>query len=240
MSARNEKIAHTVARDIVTEVAASDLPPGTVLSSESDMMERYEVSRGSLREALRILEVLGFVQIKPGPRGGPVLLDPDSRQFTAIATLYYQRIRATYRELLETRLVLEPEAAAMAAENRTEAQVKELEEYIERSRTVELIDDRQFRAVGQNFHDLLAEMCGNRIINLLIRSCYDVFAGRTSGFLYPPNERDNVKQIHEAIARAVIAGKAQTARSLMYDHMEDYVREATVQFSGLMAAVVKW
>jgi len=240
MSARNEKIAHTVARDIVTEVAASDLPPGTVLSSESDMMERYEVSRGSLREALRILEVLGFVQIKPGPRGGPVLLDPDSRQFTAIATLYYQRIRATYRELLETRLVLEPEAAAMAAENRTEAQVKELEEYIERSRTVELIDDRQFRAVGQNFHDLLAEMCGNQIINLLIRSCYDVFAGRTSGFLYPPNERDNVKQIHEAIARAVIAGKAQTARSLMYDHMEDYVREATVQFSGLMAAVVKW
>ena len=240
MSARTEKIAYSVAREIVSEVVENELPPGTVLDSEADMMDRYEVSRGSLREALRILEVLGFVQMKPGPRGGPVLLDPDSRQFSAIATLYYERIRATYRELLETRLVLEPEAAAMAARNRTPAHIEQLNAYIERSKTADLIDDRQFRAVGQDFHDLLAEMAGNKIINLLIRSCYDVFAGRTTGFLYPLQERASVQAIHEGIARAVIAGNARTASSLMYDHMEDYVRQATVQFSGLMSSIVKW
>jgi GntR family transcriptional regulator, transcriptional repressor for pyruvate dehydrogenase complex len=240
MAARTEKIAHTVARDIVTEVVANDLAPGTVLSSESEMIERYQVSRGSLREALRILEVLGFVQIKPGPRGGPKLLDPDSLQFSTMATLYYQRIHATYRELLETRLVLEPEAAAMAAKNRTEEHVEQLEAYVERSRTADIADDRQFRTVGQDFHNLLAEMAGNRIINLLIRSCYDVFAGRSSGFLYPPADRKTIQTIHEDIARAVIAGRAQTARSLMYDHMEDYMRQAAEQYSGLMGEVIKW
>lgn len=240
MAQRVEKIAHAVARDIVSEVVANDLPAGTVLDSESDMMGRYEVSRGSLREALRILEVLGFVQMKPGPRGGPVLLDPNSRQFSTIATLYYQRIRATYRELLETRLVLEPEAAAMAADRRTADHVKQLEDYVEQSRAADLTDDRQFRAVGQGFHDLVAEMCGNQIIKLLIRSCYDVFAGRTSGFLYPEEQRQTIQSIHEQIAVAVINGNSRTARSLMYDHMEDYVQEATKQFSGLMSEVVKW
>jgi len=240
MAQRVEKIAHAVARDIVSEVVASDLPAGTVLPSESEMMGRYEVSRGSLREALRILEVLGFVQMKPGPRGGPVLLDPDSRQFSTIATLYYQRIRATYRELLETRLVLEPEAAAMAADRRSADDVKQLESYVEQSRAADVTDDRQFRAVGQGFHDLVAEMCGNQIIKLLIRSCYDVFAGRTSGFLYPEERRQTIQSIHEQIAVAIINGNSRTARSLMYDHMENYVQEATKQFSGLMSEVVKW
>jgi GntR family transcriptional regulator, transcriptional repressor for pyruvate dehydrogenase complex len=240
MAQRVEKIAHAVAREIVSEVVAGDLAAGTVLDSESEMMERYEVSRGSLREALRILEVLGFVQMKPGPRGGPVLLDPDSRQFSTIATLFYQRIRATYRELLETRLVLEPEAAAMAAERRTEEQVELLKNFIEASRVARLSDDRQFRAVGQGFHDLVAEMCANPIIKLLIGSCYDVFAGRTSGFLYPLEHRQTIQSIHEQIAVAVMNGNSRTARSLMYDHMEDYVRQASQQFSGLMSEVVKW
>ena len=240
MAQRSEKIANAVARDIVGEAVGNDLAAGTTLNSEAEMMERYEVSRGSLREALRILEVLGFVQMKPGPRGGPVLLEPDSRQFSTIATLFYQRIRATYRELLETRLVLEPKAAAMAAERRTPEHIRQLEAYIEQSRAADLGDDRQFRGVGQDFHDLVAEMGGNRIINLLIRSCYDVFAGRTSGFLYPQPDRQTIQTIHAEIAIAVINGNADTARSLMYDHMEDYVRQATTQFSGLMSEVVKW
>ena len=240
MATRTEKIASSVAREIVNEVVQGELIPGTVLPAESEMMERYAVSRGSLREALRILEVLGFVQMKPGPRGGPVLLDPDSRQFSTIATLYYQRIQATYRELLETRLILEPEAAALAARHRTKADVKELRAYIERSKAADLSNDREFRAVGQGFHDRLAQMAGNKIVNLLVRSCYDVFAGRTSGFLYPLAQRQTIQSIHEDIARAVIDGDADLARQLMYDHMEDYLRQANRQFSGLMGAIVEW
>lgn len=240
MVQRSEKIAHAVARGIVSEVVSADLPAGTVLDSESEMMERYGVSRGSLRESLRILEVMGFIQMKPGPRGGPVLLDPDSRQFSTIATLFYQRVNATYRELLETRLTLEPAAAAMAARRRTPAHVERLHQYIEQSRTVDLGDDREFRAIGQGFHNLVAEMSNNRITNLLIRSCYDVFAGRTSGFLYPPEDRETIQSVHEQIAQAVINGAARTAQSLMHDHMEDYVEQATKQFSGLMSEVVKW
>lgn len=240
MVQRTEKIAYAVARDIVSEVVTEDLPAGTVLGSESEMMEQHGVSRGSLRESLRILEVLGFVQMKPGPRGGPILIVPDSRQFSTIATLYYQRIDATYRQLLETRLTLEPAAAAMAARRRSPDHIERLQRYISQSRIVDLTDNRQFRTVGQDFHDLLAEIADNRIIELLIHSCYDVFAGHTTGFLYPIAERQAVQQTHEQIAQAVINGNALTAHSLMYDHMEDYVEQATKQFSGVMSEVVNW
>jgi len=240
MIARGAKIADSIARAIVGDVAGSNLPVGSVLESESEMMKRYGVSRGSLREALRILEILGFIQIRSGPRGGPVLLDPNSRQFSTIASLYYQRINAKYLELLEMRLILEPQAAAWAAERRTEAHVEILRRYLGETRDSDLADDREFRAVGQGFHDLISEMSGNPILNLVIRSCYDLFAGRTTGFLYPKKERHCVADIHEQIAKAIINSNSKKARDLMRAHMDDYLSHAGKHFSGLMSEVVKW
>lgn len=237
---KNKKISESVSRAIVTQVTDSGLPPGAVLESEADMMERYGVSRGSLREALRILEVLGFINMKPGPKGGPILLSPDSQQFSAMAALFYQRISAKYFDLLEMRLLMEPEAAGLAAERRTDDQVKILQDYLARSEKANLDDDREFRAVGQGFHDLIADMAGNGILSLVIHSCYDLFAGKSTGFLYPHDERKCVGDIHNAIARAVIDGDAKLARTLMRDHMRDYLVQARERLPEMMGEAVRW
>jgi DNA-binding FadR family transcriptional regulator len=237
---RNEKISDSVARAIVAQVTEEGLPSGAILESEAEMMERYGVSRGSLREALRILEVLGFVYMKPGPKGGPVLLTPNSKQFSAMAALFFHRIGVQYTNLLEMRLILEPEAAALAAERRTPEQIRVLEDYLQRSEQARLKDDRQFRAVGQGFHDLIADMAGNGILSLVIHSCYDLFADKSTGFLYPHDERKCVKDIHDKIARAVIKGDAKRARDLMRDHMQDYLTQARTQFPQMMEEPVRW
>ena len=240
MREKSEKLAHLLARHIVSEVGINDVGVGEALESESEMIDRYEVSRGSLREALRILEILGFVQMRPGPHGGPVVLPPDSLQFSTVVRLHYQRIRATYGQLLETRLALEPHAAAMAGQARIPEAIERLETYLEQTRTASLADDRNFRAIGQDFHDHIAAVGGNRIVNVLIRNCYDVFAARTLDFPYSEARRQEIQSIHEQIAQAVISGRPRTARSLMYDHMQAHVREATSEFSGLMSEVVSW
>lgn len=237
---KNNKISESVSRAIVTQVTDAELPSGAVLESEAEMMERYSVSRGSLREALRILEVLGFIYMKPGPKGGPILLSPDSRQFSAMAALFYQRIGAQYSDLLEMRLVMEPEAAALAAERRSDDQVKILQDYLVRSEQANLDDDRQFRAVGQGFHDIIADMAGNHILSLVIHSCYDLFAGKSTGFLYPHDERKCVGEIHDAIAHAVIDGDAELARKLMREHMRDYLLQAQERFPDMMNEAVRW
>jgi DNA-binding FadR family transcriptional regulator len=237
---RSEKVPHTVARAIVRHVVEQQLPPGSILEPEWEMMARYQVSRGSLREALRILEVLGFIAMKPGPKGGPMVLNTASSQFSGIATLYYQRLNATYQEILELRLTLERDAAYNAAARRTPEQVEQLRKYLETAHGMDVANDQDFRLVGQGFHDLVAEIAGNRVSSLVIQSCYDVFDSRTTGYMYPPDERPKVARVHEQIAQAIIDGQPSVAQAMMNDHLQDYRAQATAKYAVLLNETVTW
>src|SRR5689334_19442568 len=66
---RSSKIAETVAREILSDIANRRLTQGHLIGSEAQMLQRYGVARGSLREALRLLEVHGLIYIRAGPSG---------------------------------------------------------------------------------------------------------------------------------------------------------------------------
>ena len=75
---------------------------------EAAMAAQYDVSRSSLREALRILEVQGLIRLKPGPGGGPVVGVVEAANLARTASLYFHLGGATYRDLIETQALLEP------------------------------------------------------------------------------------------------------------------------------------
>ena len=77
--ARSRKTAMVIAQAIVEEISRRRFPPGSMLPPERDMLVKYDVGRGTLRESLRFLEMSGVITIKPGPGGGPVVCEPDSR-----------------------------------------------------------------------------------------------------------------------------------------------------------------
>jgi GntR family transcriptional repressor for pyruvate dehydrogenase complex len=237
---RPEKTSQGVARDIINEVVDRGLEPGTVLMAEAQMKELYDVSRGSLREALRILELLGFIHMKTGPGGGPVVAEFKTQQFSDIASLFYQRLGVTYVELLESRQLLEPLAARLAAQRRTDEDVQTLRRYVKENSEVDLNDDRRFRAVGQDFHDLIADMSGNKLLNLMVCSCVEVFATRATTYMYATDKREGVRVAHENIAKAVIAGNGKRAETLMSEHMTDYLEQAASRFEGIMSETVRW
>ena len=105
-----------MARMIVEDIVESGREPGDALEPESLMLERFGISRASLREALRILETQGLITIKPGPRGGPSVAPVSSIDFGRMATLFFQVMHVTLGDVLEARLVIEPVMARMAAE----------------------------------------------------------------------------------------------------------------------------
>jgi GntR family transcriptional regulator, transcriptional repressor for pyruvate dehydrogenase complex len=203
------------------------------------MLERYRVGRASLREGLRILEIQGLITIKPGPGGGPVVAAANSQDFGRMSTLHYQGVRATFRELIDARLVMEPLMARLAAESGDEALLEELRGVSEA--TNEGLDDpRTYVAGSKGFHSVISESSGNRVLNLFARSLQDVYAARVSGFLFPPDARERVSRDHDAIIRAIERGDGKRAERLMREHMEEFAQLCVERYPGMLDEVVDW
>ena len=79
------------------------------------MLETYETGRGTLREALRLLEFQGVIALKPGPGGGPILLTPAPSHLASTLQLLMQLNQATYRSIVEVRTAMEPMTSQLAA-----------------------------------------------------------------------------------------------------------------------------
>ena len=111
---RATKAAVVVARRLVDEILRDDLAPGTRLPPEHEMLEQLEVSRGTLREALRYLELQGVISIKSGPGGGPAVAVPDGHNLASDLGLLLAMSRTPFQHVLDVRLLLEPPIAAAA------------------------------------------------------------------------------------------------------------------------------
>jgi DNA-binding FadR family transcriptional regulator len=228
-------VSEAIARDIVRRIGAEGLAPGAQLPPEAKMLEEYGVGRGSLREALRILEVHGLISIKPGPRGGPTVDEVQTRNFGRMASLFFQMDGVTFRELIEARLTMEPVLARRAAELVEPQLLGELARFEHVGRA-----DEDYLRYATDFHQLVAIMSGNRIMSMFGGSLADVVLDRVTDSLYPKSRRREVLTTHAAIARAIAVGDAELAERLMREHMEDYVSQAKRRHPGLMQEVVDW
>ncbi|MFD0688631.1 FadR/GntR family transcriptional regulator [Actinomadura fibrosa] len=234
---RGVKVGEAIAQDIVRKIGAENLPPGTPLPSEAQMIEEYGVGRGSLREALRILEVHGLISIKPGPRGGPIVAEVSAAMFGRMSTLYFQAGRMTFRELMEARLVMEPVMARLAAERRDADMAKALGAIAE---DTPLDDDGGYLSHSGDFHRFVASMSGNGMLDLFSGSLGHIFHERVSGLFFPKARRAKVRQAHAEIAEAIQAGDADRAETLMREHMQEYATYVKRRNPALMNEVVGW
>jgi GntR family transcriptional repressor for pyruvate dehydrogenase complex len=234
---RGDKVSQAVARSIVRKIRNERLAVGAQLPPEAQMLQEYGVGRGSLREALRILEVQGLISIKPGPGGGPIVAGVHPEDFGRTATLFFQAGGMTFRELIEARLIMEPVMARLAAQRRDPAMLPALRQASGLARAED--EDEYLRSTG-DFHHVVAAMSGNGIVSLFSQSLSDIFRVRISGLVFPKSRRKQVLSVHASIAKAIEDGEAAQAEQLMYDHMEQYVAYVKRSRPGLIDEVVDW
>lgn len=235
---RGEKVASRVARLIVADIVESGRQPGDGLAPESLMLERFGISRASLREALRILETQGLITIKPGPGGGPSVGLVSSRDFGRMATLFFQVMHVKLGDVVEARLVIEPVMARMAAERHDPDLNDLLRANVAEHRTD--LDDRRWLEVTHGFHSMVCRMSGNPLLNLLAGALKDIYTDRVSGYVFPKENRDHVCETHGAIAEAIVVRDAATAERLMHDHMATLAEFFEARYPGLMSELVNW
>lgn len=238
-SLRPQKTAMLVAQNIVANIKRRGLSAGDRLAPERLMLDEYQVGRGTLREALRFLEFLGVIALKPGPGGGPIVRQPDASSLTIALSLLLQFEQAPYRAVSEARQGLEPMMAELAATRMSATDIASLGQSVEMME--EGLDDQQaFLQANQEFHTLIAHGCGNELFALLVDSMIGILDGGAIGIDYPPPRRQAVLVAHTRIFEAVASRDTDLSRETMSAHIDEYARYAERKYPELMATPILW
>lgn len=238
-SFRPKKTATLTAQRIVTEITEQRLSPGTPLLAERSMLDDYGVARGTLREALRFLEIQGVITIKTGPGGGPVVAEPQSRHLASIIAMMLQLERAPFRAVLEARLTFEPATAAQASLRISDGDLERLHESV-RTMRVRLEDLDFFLHENESFHEVIAEASGNKVFAMLISSLNWIIDGTPLGVDYPVAVRASVCHEHKRIYRAIADHDPERAAAAMAVHIGDYATYLERFYPHVLEAPLRW
>ncbi|GAA0922242.1 FadR/GntR family transcriptional regulator [Virgisporangium aurantiacum] len=238
-AARPQKAAMLVAQRIMRDVVIERLQPGDLLLPERTMLEKYQTGRGTLREALRLLEFQGVIALKPGPRGGPVLQDPDSTHLAGTLVLLMQLRKAPFRSIVEVRTAMEPMISRLAADRMTDESLAELAGTIDRMR--EHLDQQDlFLEANKRFHDIIAWSSGNPLFGYIVDSLLGIMDGTVIGIDYPRPRRVAIVKAHDEILTALQRRDPDAAEDRMRDHIRAYVRYAEKKYPELLDEVIRW
>jgi DNA-binding FadR family transcriptional regulator len=228
-----------VAQRIIRDVASAGLKPGNLLPPERTMLEKYQIGRGTLREALRLLEFQGVIALKPGPRGGPVLQDPNASHLASTLVLLMQLKEAPYRTIVEVRTALEPMISRLAAERISDEALLELSETIDSMR--ENIGNQDlFLEANKRFHDVIAWSSGNPLFGYIVDSLLGILDGTVIGIDYPSPRRQAIIKAHDEILQALKARDPEASEERMREHIDQYVTYAQRKFPEVLDQVVRW
>ncbi len=189
--------------------------PGDLLPPERGLAERFGVSRASVRDALRILEVSGWVSVRQGD-GTRVAEPSHSLGRSLVGRLSDPNLVA---ELFEFRRIIEPEAAALAAGRALVTQLKQLRSLIEDQR-LSTNDLHRSLEIDMAFHRAIAEASGNRIISEVVTQLTDGLRETrvrsiAKGFFPERSLRAHVK-----ILQCLEARDPERARRAMRNHLQ--------------------
>jgi GntR family transcriptional regulator, transcriptional repressor for pyruvate dehydrogenase complex len=218
-----QRLSDTVAQALQEDILG--LTTGDRLPTEAELVERFGVSRTVVREATRLLVQRGLATVSPG-RGMTVAAVDGS----VIAEQYGLLLRlggGSFEELMELRLVLEVEMAALAAARRTPAQLAELNRLNERLQAADPTG-KEFLEADLTFHERIAEASGNPFFLLMMRPVNTFLADTYSTGAGYPSEAPRTVQEHLEIARAIEAGNPARARFAAEDHLRRIARHRSL------------
>lgn len=215
------KASDVLADDLRERILRGEFPEGTALPPERELVAQTRMSRTTVREALRILEVQGLVQIRTGRSGGAFVKRPGEESIASTVTLLIRGRQVRLAALLETREAVEPACAQLASKYRTDADLEALDRANEAiAREGSLAD---FLQANVDWHVAVAVASHNELLTgfmgALSRAIYA--ATDNQGFI-DANVRKTTLQAHRGITEAIRKGDAGAAMRRMTRHVHEY------------------
>jgi DNA-binding FadR family transcriptional regulator len=218
----SNKRAEDVARAILQDVVADDLPPGILLGSQAALIEKYGASRAVFREALRLLEHHQIATMRRGPGGGLFVCAPSVRGVSDVVAVYMARRDISLADLVELRIRVELTQVELAI-NRANAgggDLSELQGALEHEDKLSL---GEFADGGHDLHAVIAALAGNRaleLVSLVLTRLMRLHQVEQVSDEERAVAALEVSKIHGAIANAMTDGDVEVACRRMRRHLE--------------------
>ncbi|MFM1987676.1 MAG: hypothetical protein RJA99_633 [Pseudomonadota bacterium] len=219
------KSCDVLANRLRERILAGGFAAGEALPPERDLVAETGLSRGSVREALRILEAEGLVQTRPGRYGGTVVRLPTTDLVARQVGSYAKGRGVAFRTVIEARETLEPMLARLAAEHRTDEDLAALEHASRRMADAVDADAESFLAANVEWHWAVAVASRNELLSAFMASITGLIRDSTREEHVSAREvREAVVEAHRRVTDAIRAGDAEAARRRMERHVRAYSR----------------
>ena len=212
-----------ISSKVKTLIFDGTLKPGDRLPSELELAKQFGVGRQSVREALRLLELSGFVSIQKGYGGGPIVKDTIS---TRIRNLYLDAFRMekiTVAEFTSARLAIEKAILDEVIDKADDSDIKRIQANLAKAEelvaTKELATDENF-----DFHALLARASKNKVFMILEKSINAIHKNLRSRSVVDFKTTHNAVKVHQKILDAIIKKDRVKALKLLERHILDVMK----------------
>lgn len=220
---KTRKIYEEIVKQIQNLIANGNLKPGDRLLSERNLAEKLKVSRVSVREALRTLEIMGFIETKTG--GGSYVKENNTQEIVNCLAMFLTTERDSLLEIFELRKIFETASARLAAERASISDITRIGDLLEKMNNAFSLDDSELgREIDTQFHFAIAEASQNRWLMRLLQTIFDSFnktvsAARQQLYKNPRFAKKIIEQ-HKNIFRSIRDKKPDLAEKYMTEHVE--------------------
>lgn len=225
-TAKPTRVFQEVVAQIEEAILTGRIETGQTLPSERDLKEMFQISRGTLREALRVLEQKGLIEIRMGVGGGSVVKAMDAGGVTESLGLLIRSQAVSLQHLAEFREGVEGSIAAQAAERRTPADVRKLKDLLAAARACVAGGNRhrdEFLEKDKQIHTAIAATTQNPIYQSVLASIHENIHRYYDRFLSMDDREleENYRDLC-GLVKAIAAGSAADARRLAREHVRRF------------------
>lgn len=215
------KASDVLADDLRERILRGDFPEGTALPPERELVAQTRMSRTTVREALRILEVQGLVQIRTGRSGGAFVQKPGEESIASTVNLLIRGRQVRMAALLETREAVEPACAQLAAKYRTDADL----EALDRANTAIAAEGSlsDFLTANIDWHVAVAVASHNELLTgFMVALSRAIYAATDNQGFINASVRKTTVQAHRSITEAIRKRDSAAAGRRMTRHVHEY------------------
>lgn len=236
---KGSKNSERLARFFAAQIMDGSLEEGSKLAPESEMLNAVGVSRGTLREALRLLEVWGLIEIRQGLGGGPIVRKPLPEEFTDHVALALQCRRLSLSDVADARLALEPMVASMAATRILDEDLATLRALI-KEMTDATDNTATFIRCSSEFHDGIAAASDSVVLRMLLTALREISDASLKNVEHSSSHLLDAVRSHQRILECLATGDADAAEAAMEEELRAVSSLLTDTHDNLAEAPVEW